>query len=65
MLAKYEGRQIVAETDNQKIYRGKVIDYLTPDENENGQESIIIRDVKTEKLVELFESDLKNIDIVK
>lgn len=65
VLEKYEGHLVVAETDNKKIFRGTAIDYLAADENEDGQESIIIRDMRTQKLVELFEHDIKNIDIVK
>ena len=65
MLEKYVGHQVVVETDNKKIFRGMVIDYLAETENENGQESIIIRDIRTAKLVELYESDIKSIEIVK
>lgn len=65
MLEQYFGRQVVAETDNRKIFRGPVIDYCTPDENDNQKESIIIRDVHTQSLVELYESDLKSIEIMK
>lgn len=65
MLEQYEGRQVVVETENKRIFRGRVIDCCTSEENENSEESIIIRDVSTGMLVELYAVDLESIEIVK
>ena len=64
MLEKYESKKVVIETDNQKIFRGKIVDYIPPDYNENGKESIVIDDAHTGRLVELYGCDIKSIDIM-
>jgi len=62
-LAKYFRKLVVAEADNGKIFRGYVIDHLTPEENEH--ESVIIREEKNGHLVELTATDIVSIEIVK
>lgn len=65
MLEKYDGHEVVAEATNGNIFRGKVIDYITVADSEDGRDSIVLRDLPTGKLIELFEEDIKTIDIVK
>lgn len=62
-LAEYFDKLVVVETDNRKIFRGYVIDYLPSDEN--GTESIIIRNKKDNQLVELVQADIKSIETIK
>ena len=64
MLEKYEGRTVTVETDNHKIFCGEVTDYVEPYRNENGKESIIIKDICTGRFIELYEKDLKNIEVM-
>lgn len=62
-LSQYEGCRVVIETDNKKIFLGRVIDYLRGDENENGRDSIVVRDERTNALVEFYEKDIKTIEV--
>lgn len=64
MLENYEGKTVIAETDNHRIFCGEVTDYVEPCHNENGKESIIIKDIRTGRFVELYEKDLKSIEIM-
>lgn len=61
-LSQYEGCRVVIETDNKKIFPGRVIDYLRGDENENGRDSIVVRDKRANALVEFYEQDIKTIE---
>lgn len=64
-LAKYEGHVVVIQATNEKIFRGKVIDYLRAEFGETDTDSIVIRDEIRNKLIEFVEADIKTIDIVK
>ena len=64
-LEKYEDHTVVIQTVNDKIFRGKVIDFLRADYGEADVDSIIVRDVIRNKLIEFTEADIKTIDIVK
>lgn len=64
-LEKYEDHTVVIQTVNDKIFRGKVIDFLRADYGETDIDSIVVRDVIRNKLIEFTEADIKTIDIVK
>lgn len=59
-LSQYLDKRVVIETDNHKIFRGKVIDFLP--EEENPEPSIILRCAADERLVELTRKDIRTID---
>ena len=40
-LKKYYGRGVVIVTDDGQTFSGVIDDYISPDDNENGKESII------------------------
>lgn len=65
MLEKYDGHEIVVGATNGNVFRGKVIDYITVADSEDGRDSIVLRDRPTGKLIELYEEDIKTIDIIK
>lgn len=64
-LMKYKGKKVIIETTDKQIFRGTIGDYVYPDDNENGKESIIIDAIGKKFPIELYESDIKTIDIVK
>ena len=64
-LASYEGRTVVVEATNQKIFRGKVTDYLRAEFGETDVDSIVVRDVISGQLIEMTEAEIKTIDIIK
>ena len=64
-LAKYEGHTVVVEATNQKIFRGKVTDYLCAEFGETDVDSIVVRDVNSGQLIEMTEAEIKTIDIIK
>lgn len=49
---------------NEKSFKGKVINYFYPEDNDSGKESIVIRDKLSGNLVEFNEEDIKSIEIV-
>ena len=64
-LMKYDGHTVVVQADNEKIFRGKVTDYLSAKNGETENDSIVIRDVNSGHLIELTETDIKSIEIIK
>ncbi|NMA07284.1 MAG: hypothetical protein GX928_06190 [Ruminococcaceae bacterium] len=64
-LQEYESKQVIIQTPENKIFRGNVVEYFSAEINENNKESIVLRDVKTNALIELYEEDIKSIEIVK
>ncbi|WP_273478499.1 hypothetical protein [Ignavigranum ruoffiae] len=63
-LKEYWGKKVFLESKNGKIFRGKVSDYVYPEDNENGKESIIIDSVGYEFPYEFYENDIKKIEII-
>lgn len=62
-LAKFYGLLVHVETTDGFSFNGKVNDYIEPDDNDNGQESIIVDTSPDGKHpVELFESDIERIE---
>lgn len=64
-LSKYEGHVVIIQATNQKIFRGKVIDYLRAELEETDTDSIVVRDEIRDQLIEFVAADIKTIDIVK
>ena len=59
-LAQYYAKNVSIHTDIGTMFSGKVTDYIYPDENENGKESIVIR-CADGSLVEFYEEDIVSI----
>lgn len=59
-LKKYYGRGVVIVTDDGQTFSGVIDDYISPDDNENGKESIILT-TKKQSLIEFYEDDIKEI----
>lgn len=62
-LMQYYNHKVRVESANERLIQGPVTDYFYPDDNENGMESIAIKDQNGE-YVELYESDIKSIEII-
>lgn len=63
-LSKYEKKKVIIETTDHQIIRGTVGDYFYPDDNENGQESIIVDAEDRVFPVELYATDILSIELV-
>ncbi|WP_055079079.1 hypothetical protein [Lagierella massiliensis] len=63
-LRKYEGENIIVELNNKKIYIGKVTDFIFAEDNNPQKNSIIIEARGCDNLVEIYEDDVKKIDIM-
>ena len=59
-LKKYYDREVVIISDDGQIFSGLVEDYMYPEDNENGKESIILT-TKKQSLIEFYEDDIKEI----
>ena len=64
-LKKYWEKNVVLISKNNKLYKGMVNDYVYPEDNENGLESIIIDAIGYEYPMEFYEDEIKSIEIVK
>lgn len=64
-LRKYEGKKVVLESIENKIYRGTIGDYIYPESNENGKESIVIDAVGYKYPIEFNEEEIKTIEVIK
>lgn len=63
-LSEYEGKKVIVETIDNKIFRGYVGDYIFPEDNDNGEESIVIDAIGKKNPVELLRSDISSISII-
>lgn len=63
-LSEYEGKKVIVETIDKKIFRGYVGDYIFPEDNDNGEESIVIDAIGKKTPVELLRSDISSISII-
>ena len=62
-IGVYSGKVIRIVCPEGKIFEGFVSEYLYPDENENGMESIII-DTDDGRLIEFYPTDIKEIKVL-
>lgn len=65
MLKKYYDKTVCVTAVNNKLFKGKVTDYLSPEDNDTNEESIVIDDYLSRRLIEFPLSDIKNIKIIK
>ena len=65
MLDKFEGCNVVVHAINNNIFRGKVIDYISEVDSDDGKDSIIIRDIQAGKLIAFHRKDIKTIETIK
>ena len=61
-LKNYYDREVIIITDDGQIFRGVVEDYIYPEDNENGKESIIL--TTKQSLVEFYEEDIKDVIVL-
>ncbi len=61
-LKKYYNKKVHIVSDEGKIFEGVVSDYIYPEDNESEKESIVI-DSSNGIPIELYESDIKTIQI--
>ncbi len=66
-LIKYEEKKVRIVDIDDRVFEGKVTDYVYPEDEEDGLESIIIRCTKGPLLgqsIEFWERDIKTIQII-
>jgi hypothetical protein len=63
-LISYYGKKVKIIADNNSVFYGTVNDYIYPESNEEGKESIII-DTINGSAIEFYEEHIKSIEIVK
>ena len=64
-LIKYEGKHVRLHSVSGKIYKGKVTDYIFPEDNyPEGVESIVL-DTTDGRTIEFPKEDIKSITVLK
>ena len=63
LLKQYFGCMVTIITDDNEMFSGIVDDYIFPEDNDNGLESIILRTSKGD-LYEFTEEDIEKITII-
>lgn len=63
LLKEMLGKNIRITTPNKSIFTGNVCEYIFPEDNESGKESIVLK-MSNGKLIEFGEMDMKNVDII-
>lgn len=63
-LAKYYGKRVEIKAINGLTYIGDVNEYFEPEDNDNGQESIIVDTVPERQPIEFNENHIKTISII-
>lgn len=66
-LIEYEGKKVRIVSVNNRIFEGTVSDYIYPDEDDTGLESIVLNCKKgslSGHYVEFWEADIKTIEII-
>ncbi len=63
-LKDFYGKTVNIVAVNGRMFKGKVIEYFYPEDNDSGQESIAIRDKLSGNLVEFPEEDIKSIEVI-
>lgn len=66
-LQKYEGKKVRITDIDEQVFEGVVSDYMYPDDDDSGLESIIIDCTKgplSGKPVEFWERDIKTIQVI-
>lgn len=63
-LVDFYGENVKITAVNGNVYTGVVEDYIYPEDNENGKESIIV-DTTSKNIVEFYENDIFSIELRK
>lgn len=63
-LVDFYGENVKITAVNGNVYTGVVEDYIYPEDNENGTESIIV-DTTSKDIVEFYENDIFSIELRK
>ncbi|UPQ85221.1 hypothetical protein M0R79_06065 [Ignavigranum ruoffiae] len=63
-IKKVWGKKVIIESADGKIFRGKVTDYIYPEDNENDKESIIVDAIGHLYPYEFYEDDIIKIEII-
>nr|DAE37776.1 MAG TPA: hypothetical protein [Caudoviricetes sp.] len=61
-LVDFYGENVKITAVNGNVYTGVVEDYIYPEDNENGKESIIV-DTTSKDIVEFYENDIFSIEL--
>lgn len=64
-LKKFWEHSVVIQSKNKKVFRGEINEYVYPEDNENGKESIILDPINGGNAIEFYENDIKSIQVVK
>lgn len=63
-LKQFYDKTVSIKAANGKRFKGKVVEYFYPEDNEINQESIALRDISSGDLIEFPEPDIKSIEIL-
>lgn len=63
-LKQYDGKRIRLISCDRKKYKGTVGDYVYPEDNENGKESIILDVDRGGGPIEFYEEDILSIELI-
>lgn len=63
-LVDFYGENVKITAVNGNVYTGVVEDYIYPEDNENGKESIIV-DTTSKDIVEFYENDIFSVELRK
>ena len=63
-LRSYEGKKVVIELNDKKVYRGRVSDFIFAEDNNPPKNSIIV-DASGHKFpIEIYEDEIKSIEVL-
>lgn len=63
-LRSYEGKNVVVELNNKKVYKGQVSDFIFAEDNNPPKNSIIVDAKNYENPIEIYEDEIKLIDVI-
>lgn len=63
-LRSYEGKKVIIELLNKKIYRGKVLDFIYAEDNNPQKNSLIISAKGYDYPIEVYEDEIKSIEMM-
>lgn len=62
-LLKFYNKNVHITSTNGNEFEGKIDEYIFPEDNENGKESIVMDDKLSGNLVEFYSTDIATITI--
>ena len=63
-LIQFDGKQVKIIDIDGRVHYGLVGDYVYPEDNENGKESIILDRINPKGIIEFWEEDIAKIEII-